>query len=167
MEDNEENDCSKNVSSGTQETGSSNLADPSPNFDNVLQVFQNPQVIEFLRGLMTHQAPQNVQSSQSSHTVTSHGVISPQDKNPPNSDWIDSTVSQADDSSAETEYLENLSQEYERTEKREAPISSEKLQKVSQDLIWGNNRTEKFERVMEEIFPPEIFEGLAVNKINI
>ena len=52
---------------------------------------------------MTHQAPQNVQSSQSSHTVRSHGVISPQDKNPPNSDWIDSTVSQADDSSAETE----------------------------------------------------------------
>ena len=64
-------------------------------------------------------------------------------------------------------YLENLSQEYERTEKREVPISSEKLQKVSLDLIWGINRTEKFEQVMEEIFPPENFEGLAVNKINI
>ena len=86
MEDNEENDCSKNVSSGTQETGSSNLADPSPNFDNVLQVFQNPQVIEFLRGLMTHQAPQNVQSAHSSHTATCNGVIPPQDENPPNPD---------------------------------------------------------------------------------
>ena len=55
--------------------------------------------------MMTHQASQNVQSSQSSHTVTPHGVISPQDENPPNPDRIDSTVSQADDSSAETEYL--------------------------------------------------------------
>ena len=54
---------------------------------------------------MTHQAPQNVQSSRSIHTVTSHGVILPQDENPPNPDRNDSTVSQADDLSAETEYL--------------------------------------------------------------
>ena len=38
-------------------------------------------------------------------TVTSHGVILPQDENPPNPDRNDSTVSQADDLSAETEYL--------------------------------------------------------------
>ena len=53
----------------------SNLIDLGPNFDNVFQVFQNSHVIGFTRGLMTHQAPQNVQSSQSSHTVTSQGVI--------------------------------------------------------------------------------------------
>ena len=86
LEGDEENDCSKNDSSGAQETASSNFVDPSPNFDNVLQVSQNPQVIGFLRGLMTHQAPQNVQSAHSSHTVTCHGVIPPQDENPPNPD---------------------------------------------------------------------------------
>ena len=69
LEDDEENDCSKNISIGVQETGKSNLFDPSPNLDNVLQVFQKPQVIEFLRGLMTHQAPQVVQSVQSNYTV--------------------------------------------------------------------------------------------------
>ena len=116
---------------------------------------------------MTNPGPQNLQSSQSSHTVISHGVISHQDENPPNPDRHDSTVSQADDSSAETEYLVNLTQEYERTEKRVPPISSEKLQKVTQDLIWGIYRTEKFEQVMEEIFPPENIEGLEVNKVNI
>ena len=42
LEGDEENDCSKNVSSGAQETGSSNLVNPNPNFDNFLQVFQNP-----------------------------------------------------------------------------------------------------------------------------
>ena len=166
LEDDEESDYSKNGSSGAHETSSSNLVDPSPNFD-VLQVFQNPQVIGFLRGLMTHQAPQNIQSPQSSHTITSQAVISPQDENPPNPDQNDSTVSQADDSSAETEYLENLTQEYERTEKRGPRISSEKLQKVTQDLIWGIYRTEKFEQVMEENFPPENIEGLEVNKVNI
>ena len=108
LEDDEENDYSKNVSSGVQETGSSNLVDPSPNLDNVLQVFQKPQVIEFLRGLMTHQAPQVVQSVQSNYTVSSQGVISLRDENPSNPDQNDSTVSQADDSSAKTEYLENL-----------------------------------------------------------
>ena len=92
---------------------------------------------------MTHQAPQNVQYSQSSHTVTSHGEISPQDENLPNPDRIDSTVSQADSSSAETEYMETLTQEYERTEKRGSPIYSEKLQKVTQGLIWGIHRTQK------------------------
>ena len=167
LEDDEENDCSKNVSSGSQEKGSSDLVDPSPNFDNVLQVFQNPQVIEFLGGLMTHQALQNVQSFQSSHTVISHGVISPQDENRPNPDRTDTIVSQADDSFTETEYLENLTQEYERTEKKGPPISSETLQKVTQDLIWGICRTERFEKVMEEIVPPENIEGLKVNKVNI
>ena len=48
---------SKTDSSGAQEKGSSNLLEPGPNFDNILQVFQNPQVIGFLRGLMTHKAP--------------------------------------------------------------------------------------------------------------
>ena len=86
---------------------------------------------------MTDQAPQNVQSYQSSHTVTFDGVISPQDENPPNPDRKDLIVSQADDSSEETEYLENLTQEYERTEKRERPMSSEKFQKVTQGLMWG------------------------------
>ena len=42
LEDDEENDCSKYISTGAQETASSNLVDPSPNFANVLQVFQNP-----------------------------------------------------------------------------------------------------------------------------
>ena len=120
LEDDGENDYSKNGSSGAQETSSSNLVDPSPNFD-ILQVFQNSQVIGFLRGLMTHQAPQNVQSPQSSHAVTYQGVISPHDENPPNPDQNDSTVSQADDTSAEMENLENLAQEYERTEKRDTP----------------------------------------------
>ena len=113
LEDDEENDCSKNVSSGVQETGSSNLVDPSPNLDNVLQVFQKPQAIEFLRGLMTHQAAQVVQSVQSNYTVSSQGVISLRDENPSNPDQNDSTVSQADDSSAKTEYLENLTHKYE------------------------------------------------------
>ena len=92
---------------------------------------------------MTHQAPQNVQYSQSSHIFTSHEEISPQDENIPNPDWIDSTVSQADNSSAETEYMETLTQEYERTEKRGSPIYGEKLQKVTQGLIWGIHRTQK------------------------
>ena len=112
LEDNEENNYSKTDSIGAQEKGSSNLVDPGPNFGNVLQVFQNPQVIGFLRGLMAHQAQQNVQSSQSTHTVTSREVIAPQDKNPPNPDRNDSSVSQSDDSSTEMESLENLNQEY-------------------------------------------------------
>ena len=61
LEDDEENDYSKTDSSGAQEKGSSNLVDPGPNFDNVSQVFQNPQVTGFLRGLMTHPDPQNLQ----------------------------------------------------------------------------------------------------------
>ena len=65
------------------------------------------------------------------------------------------------------EYLENLTQEYERTEKRRSPVSSEKLQKVIQDLIWGIYRTEKFEQLMEENFPRENIEGLEVSKVNI
>ena len=166
LEDDEENDYSKTDSSVAEKKGSSNLIDPGPNFDNVLQVFQNPQVIGFLKRLMTHQAQQNMQSSESSHTVTSHGIIPPQDETPPNPDRNDSTVSKADHSSAETEYLENLTQEYERTEKRGPHISSEKLQ-VTQDLIWGIYRTEKFEQVMEGIFPPENIEGLEVSKVNI
>ena len=107
LEDDKENDGSNNVSSDAQEAGSSNL-------DNVLRISLNPQIIGSLRGLMTHQAPQNIQSSQSSHTVTSQGVISPQGENPPNPDRNDSTFSQADDSSAEIEYLEKLTQEYEK-----------------------------------------------------
>ena len=39
--------------------------------------------------MMTHQVLKNVQSSQSSHTVTSQGVISPQDENPDNPDQND------------------------------------------------------------------------------
>ena len=141
--------------------------DPDLNFDNILLVFQNPQGFGFLRGLMTDQATQNVQSSQSSHTVTFHGVISPQDENPPNLDRKDLIVSQVDDSSEETEYLENLTQEYERIEKRERLISSEKFQKVTQGLICGIYRIEQFEQVMEGIFPSENIEGLEVNKLNI
>ena len=53
--------------------------------------------------MMTHQASQNVKSSQSSHAVTSQGVISPQVENTPNPDRNGLTASQADDSSAETE----------------------------------------------------------------
>ena len=139
----------------------SNLIDLGPNFDNVFQAFQNPHVIGFTRGLMTHQAPQNVQSSQSSHTVTSQGVISPLDGNPPNPDRNDS----ADDSSAEIEYLENLTQEYETTEG--TPICSEKLQKVTEDKIWVTYRTQKCYQVMEKIFCPENIEGLEVNKVYI
>ena len=112
LEDDEESDYSKTDSSGAQEKCSSNLVDPGPNFDKILQVFQNPKVIGFLRGLTTHPAPQNLQSSQSSHTVTSHEVISTQDENPPNLDRNDLAISQADDSSAETEYPENLTQYY-------------------------------------------------------
>ena len=92
---------------------------------------------------MTHPALQNVQSSQSSHTATSQSVISPQDENLLNPDRNDSTVLLADDSSTETEYLENLTEEYEITEKRGLPISSEKLQKLTQDLSWGIYRTER------------------------
>ena len=78
-----------------------------------------------------------------------------------------SLVSQADDLSAETEYLENLTKEYNRTEKRGHPISSAKLKKVTEDVIWVIYRTEKFDQVMEEIFSPENIEGLEVNKVNI
>ena len=39
LEDDEEKDDSNNVSSDAQETGSSNMVDPGPNFYNVLQVF--------------------------------------------------------------------------------------------------------------------------------
>ena len=94
---------------------------------------------------MTHQAPQNIQYFQSSHTVTSERVVSPQDENTPHPDQNDSTVLQADDLSAEIQYLENLTQEYEK---------SEKLQNVTQGLFWDIYRTEKFDQVMEDIFPP-------------
>ena len=43
-----------------------------------------------------------------------------------NPDRNDSAVSQADGSSSETEYLENLTQEYERTEKEGPPPFSVK-----------------------------------------
>ena len=111
LEEDKENDYSKIDSCGSQEKDSSNLVDHSPNLYNVFQIFQNPQVIGFLRELMSHQVPQNLQSSQSNHTVTSLVVISPQDENPPNPDRNESTVSHVDDSSAETECLENLTQE--------------------------------------------------------
>ena len=111
LEEDKENDYSKTDSCGSKEKDSSNLVDHSPNLYNVFQIFQNPQVIGFLRELMSHQVPQNLQSSQSNHTVTSLVVISPQDENPPNPDRNDSTVSHVDDSSAETECLENLTQE--------------------------------------------------------
>ena len=111
FEEDKENDYSKTDSCGSQEKDSSNLVDHSPNLYNVFQIFQNPQVIGFLRELMSHQVPQNLQSSQSNHTVTSLVVISPQDENPPNPDRNESTVSHVDDSSAETECLENLTQE--------------------------------------------------------
>ena len=111
LEEDKENDYSKIDSCGSQEKDSSNLVDHSSNLYNVFQIFQNPQVIGFLRELMSHQVPQNLQSSQSNHTVTSLVVISPQDENPPNPDRNESTVSHVDDSSAETECLENLTQE--------------------------------------------------------
>ena len=91
-------DGSNNASSDAQETGSSNLVDSGPNFDNVLRIPLNTQVIGFLRGLMIYHIPQNIQSSQSSHTVTSQGVLLPQDENPPNPVRNDLTVLQADDS---------------------------------------------------------------------
>ena len=47
---------------------------------------------------MIYHIPQNIQSSQSSHTVTSQGVLLPQDENPPNPVRNDLTVLQADDS---------------------------------------------------------------------
>ena len=158
LEDHEENDGSKNASSCAEGTGSSNLVDPSSNFNNVFQIFQNVQIVGFLWGIMTHQAPRNMLSSQSSHTAVSEGATSPQEGNPSNLDWNHLTVSH--DSSAETEYLENLTQEYKRTQ-----ISSEKLQKVT--LIWSICRTKKIDQVMEKIFPPENIEGLKVNKVNI
>ena len=55
----DDDDGSNNASSDALETGCSNPVDPGLNFDNVLQIFQNPQVLGFLRGLMTHQAAQN------------------------------------------------------------------------------------------------------------
>ena len=79
-----------------------------------------------------------------------------------NPDRNDSAVSQANGSSSETEYLENLTQEYERTEKERPPpppIFSEKLQNVNPDLIWGIYRTEKYDLVMDDVFPPESIEG--------
>ena len=47
-------------------------------------------------------------------------------------------VSCKDGSSGETEYLENLTQEYERIEKREPPISSEKQKKDSSRPSLGH-----------------------------
>ena len=54
LEDDEEINSPNNVSSDAQETGSSNPINPVPNFDNVLQVFQNTQFTGILGGLMTH-----------------------------------------------------------------------------------------------------------------
>ena len=54
LEDDEEINSSNNVSSDAQKTGSSNPVNPVPNFDNVLQVFQNTQVTGILARLMTH-----------------------------------------------------------------------------------------------------------------
>ena len=48
LEDHEENDGSKNASSCAEGTGSSNLVDPSSNFNNVFQIFQNVQIVGFL-----------------------------------------------------------------------------------------------------------------------
>ena len=103
----------------------------------------------------------------SSHTVTFQGIFSPQDENPPNPDRNDSTVSQADESSTETEHLENMTQEYEKSEKRRPLISSEKLQNVTQNLIWNFYITEKFDQATEEIFLPEKVDGLEINKVNL
>ena len=49
LEDDEENDYSKTDSSGAQEKGSNNFVDPGPNFDNILQVFQDPEVPGFFK----------------------------------------------------------------------------------------------------------------------
>ena len=49
-------DHGENDSSGAQEKNSSNLVDPGPNLNNVMQISQNPQVIGFLGEMMTHQA---------------------------------------------------------------------------------------------------------------
>ena len=48
LEDDEENGGSKNASSCAEGTGSSNLVDPSSNFNNVFQIFQNLQIVGFL-----------------------------------------------------------------------------------------------------------------------
>ena len=48
LEDDEENDGSKNASSCAEGTGSSNLVDPSSNFNNVFQIFQNVQIVGLL-----------------------------------------------------------------------------------------------------------------------
>ena len=94
LENVEERDYSNNVSKGVEETSHSTLVEPRPSFDNVLQDFSESWSHWIsLRGLMTHQAPQNVQSFESSQTVWSHGGISLQDKNLPNPDWNNSKVS--------------------------------------------------------------------------
>ena len=37
---------------------------------------------------------------------------------------------------------------------------------VTQDISWGIYRTEKFDQVMEKIFPPENIEDPEINKVN-
>ena len=72
-----------------------------------------------------------------------------------------------DDSSGETEYLENLTQEYWNTEKKGSLISVENLKTVTQDIIWCVDRIEKFDQVIKGICPLENIEGLKVKKVNI
>ena len=40
-----------------------------------------------------------------------------------------------------------------------------KCDQIRSFLIWGIYRIEKFEQIMEEIFPPENIENLEVNKV--
>lgn len=63
-------------------------------------------------------------------------------------------------------YQKKLTQDYEKTEKRGPPIFGEKVQMVTQDISWGIYRTEKFDQVMEKIFPPENTEDPEINKVN-
>ena len=151
-----------------QEVRSSNLVDPGPDMNNVLQFFQNPLVIGYLRGLMTHQAPLQNNTPQISQPKMPQGDNSSQDGIQINSTMQSDSMQQADDTSAaETEYLEDLTQEYKKTEKRGPPMSCGKLQKVTQDLVWGIYKSEKFEQVMGDIHPPENIENLEVTKVNI
>ena len=62
--------------------------------------------------------------------------------------------------------MEDLTLEYENTEKWEPQINS-KLLKVIQDLIWGIYCKEKFKKVLGETNPPKNVAGLELHMVNI
>ena len=103
-----------NVHSETQEAGN-NLSDPGLSVNNVLQAFQNRKILNFVNGVMTKQGTAQKLSAQTSEKVdsTPQGLILTKFNNTSsNADEITATVSFEDDLSGETEYLENLTQEY-------------------------------------------------------